>query len=549
MRRTPLAILLVGVMLCSASGHPSAQNAVATESERAGCAALLQTRNLTITYAGIATTGDGTAYCYVKGILPPAIQFHAQLPLPAEWNGRFLKWGDGGKDGDLDFADRRLVEGYAVANSNTGHDSGAEPGSSFAYDNRQAEIDFGYRAVHLTVVATKTLVNRYYGRPPEYSYFEGCSTGGRQGLMAAQRYPDDFDGIVAGAPANHYQDMNAVRVWLLQRMFRDEFTGALAFDTDGDGRFDSVRKMDLLADAVLVACDRNDGIADGVIDDPLSCDFDPARDLATMRCTGDVDADDCFTAAQVQTVRDFHAGPRDSQGRRIYAGKPLGSEPGWTRLFIPYTGNQFAPGAVGLGGDHLNYLFYDIDPGVAPTDLLDLSRPVDRSATPPEWAWWNFDIDDVTAGKGDVMRRITDATDPDLTRFLAENDGRLLLYHGWADALVVPQPTLTYYEDVVETTFHGDMAAARARARLFMVPGMRHCRGGNGPDTWDRLRPLVDWVERGTAPDALIATHQTDGQVDNERPVCAVPQRAVYTGPSDGADDRVNWVQENFVCR
>ena len=142
MRRTPLAILLVGVMLCSASGHPSAQNAVATESERAGCAALLQTRNLTITYAGIATTGDGTAYCYVKGILPPAIQFHAQLPLPAEWNGRFLKWGDGGKDGDLDFADRRLVEGYAVANSNTGHDSGAEPGSSFAYDNRQAEIDF-----------------------------------------------------------------------------------------------------------------------------------------------------------------------------------------------------------------------------------------------------------------------------------------------------------------------------------------------------------------------------------------------------------------------
>ena len=549
MRPTTNAVLLIGLMMWSPSNHPAAQTAVAAETERAGCEALLQTRTLTITYAGIATTRDGTTYCYVKGILPPAIGFHVQLPLPSAWNGRFLKWGDGGKDGDLDFADHRVAEGYAVANSNTGHDNGAEPGSSFAYDNRQAEIDFGYRAVHLTAVAAKTLVGRYYGRPPEYAYFEGCSTGGRQGLMEAQRYPDDFDGIVAGAPANHYQDMNAVRVWLLQRMFRDDFSAALAFDTDGDGQFDSVRKMDMLADAVLAVCDRNDGIKDGVIDDPLSCDFDPRRDLAAMRCAGDTDADDCFTTAQLQTVRDFHAGPRDSLERPIYAGKPVGSERGWTRLFIPYTGNRFAPGAVGLGGDHLNYLFYDTDPGVPPSDLLDPSRPVRSQALPPEWAWWNFDINDVPAGKGDVMRRITDATDPDLTRFLVENDGKLVLYHGWADALVVPKPTLTYYQDVVETTFHGDMSAARDRARLFMVPGMGHCRGGNGPDTWDRLRPLVDWVERGAAPDALIATHQTNGQVDNERPVCAVPQRAVYTGPVGGADNPANWVQENFACR
>ena len=545
MRSTCIAFGLFALMVWSQSGQPAAQTAAVTESERSNCEALLQTRNLTITYAGVATTRDRTTYCYVKGILPPAIKFHAQLPLPARWNGRFLKWGDGGKDGDLDFADHRVAEGYAVANSNTGHDNGAEPGSSFAYDNRQAEIDFGYRAVHLTSVAAKTLVRRYYGRPPEYSYFEGCSTGGRQGLMEAQRYPDDFDGIVAGAPANHYQDMNAVRVWLLQRMFRDDFAAALAFDTDGDGRFDSVRKMELLADAVLTACDRDDGVTDGVINDPLRCDFDPARDLGDMRCPGDVDGDGCFTTAQLQTVRDFHAGPRDDQERPIYAGKPLGSEPAWTRLFIPYTGNRFAPGAVGLGGDHLNYLFYDTDPGVAPSDLLDTSRPVDREA----WAWWNFDINDVPAGKGDVMRSITDATDLDLSRFLVENDGKLVLYHGWADALVVPQPTLTYYDDVVETTFNGDMAAARERARLFMVPGMGHCRGGNGPDTWDRLRPLVDWVERGVAPDALIATHQTNGQVDNERPVCAVPQRAVYTGPAGGADDPVNWVQENFACR
>ena len=353
----------------------------------------------------------------------------------------------------------------ALQQIRTGHDNGAEPGSSFAYNNRQAEIDFGYRAVHLTAMAGKTLGRRYYDAEPEYSYFEGCSTGGRQGLMEAQRYPGDFDGIVAGAPANHYQDMNAVRVWLLQRMFRDDFAGALGFDTDGDGRFDSVRKVEILADAVLAACDRNDGVADGVIDDPLGCDFNPDRDLAPHRCIDDIDGDDCFTRAQIQTVRDFHAGPRDRRGDPIYAGKPLGSELQWPRLFIPYPANNFAPGAVGLGGDHLNYLFYDEDPGVAPADMVDLSTPPNPNATPPEWAWWEFDINDVTDGEGDVMKGITDAVDPDLTRFLVQQDGKLILYHGWADALVVPQPTVTYYDDMVDTTFGGDLAVAQERAR------------------------------------------------------------------------------------
>ena len=376
----------------------------------------------------------------------------------------------------------------ALQQIRTGHDNGAEPGSSFAYNNRQAEIDFGYRAVHLTAMAGKTLGRRYYDAEPEYSYFEGCSTGGRQGLMEAQRYPGDFDGIVAGAPANHYQDMNAVRVWLLQRMFRDDFAGALGFDTDGDGRFDSVRKVEILADAVLAACDRNDGVADGVIDDPLGCDFNPDRDLAPHRCIDDIDGDDCFTRAQIQTVRDFHAGPRDRRGDPIYAGKPLGSELQWPRLFIP-------------------------------------------------------------DGEGDVMKGITDAVDPDLTRFLVQQDGKLILYHGWADALVVPQPTVTSYDDMVDSTFGGDLAAAQERARLFMAPGMGHCRGGRGPDTWDRLAPLVAWVERGEAPDALIATHATDGTVDNERPLCPYPARAVYTGPDGGADDPANWTAANFTCR
>ena len=550
MQRTMFAVSLSLLVAWLHGVEPVARaQGVPSAAERASCEALLHLRNLTITHAGMAEAAGGTPYCYIKGILPPAIQFHVQLPLPRDWNGRFLKWGDGGKDGDLDFADHRVAEGYAVANSNTGHDNGAEPGSSFAYDNRQAEIDFGYRAVHLTTAAAKTVVRNYYGDAPEYSYFEGCSTGGRQGLMEAQRYPDDFDGIVAGAPANHYQEMNAVRVWLLQRMLRDESSAALAFDGDGDGRFDSIRKLDILADVVLSTCDREDGVEDGVIDDPLRCDFDPDRDLAEYRCPDGVDADGCLTPAQIQTVKDFHAGPRDRRGQPIYGGKPIGSERQWADLFIPHTGNRFAPGAVRLGGDHLNYLFYETDPGVTPANLLDTSMEPARDATPPEWAWWEFDINDVTDGKGDVMKTITDAVNPNLSRFLRQHDGKLIVYHGWADALVVPQPTLQYYRDVVATTFDGDISAARARARLFMVPGMGHCRGGAGPDTWDRLAPLVAWVERGTAPDALVATHQTDGVVDNERPICAFPDRAVYTGPSGGADDSSNWTRDNFSCR
>ena len=517
--------------------------------EITNCERLLQQRNLTITYAGIAETSEGRSYCYVRGLIRSAVHFHVQLPLPDDWNGRLLKWGDGGKDGDLDFADHRVSEGYAVANSNTGHDNGAEPGSSFGYHNRQAEIDFGYRAVHLTTMAAKTIIQNYYGSLPEYSYFEGCSTGGRQGLMEAQRYPDDFDGIVAGAPANHYQEMNAVRVWLLQRMLRDEGTAALAFDGDGDGSFDSIQKLEILADVVSMKCDRLDGVVDGVIDDPSRCNFDPLRDLSMHRCRDGAETEKCFTASQIRTVQDFYSGPRDRTGAPIYAGKPIGSELQWANLFIPYGGNSFFPSAVRLGGDHLNYLFYDNDPGVTVSNLLDLSIEPSKDSMPPEWAWWEFDINDDREGKGDVMKAITDATDPDLSRFLKQRHGKLVIYHGWADALVVPQPTLQYYRDVIAATFNGDTTMAREHTRLFMVPGMGHCRGGAGPDTWDRLAPLVEWVEQDVAPDALIATHLTDGVVDNERPICAFPEQAVYTGPIGGADQQENWTADNFSCR
>ena len=518
--------------------------------ERAACAELVNIENLTITSASVRIAADGPLpYCYVRGILPPAIGFHVQLPLRDRWNGRFLKWGDGGKDGDLDFAHGRVLEGYAVANSNMGHDNGAEPGASFGFNNRQAEIDFGHRAVHLTVIAARRIVEVYYGRAPEYSYFEGCSTGGREGLMEAQRYPYDFDGIVAGAPAHLYQDMNAARTWMLQKMYADDFAGSLSFDTDGGGLPDSALKGEWLVRAVLDKCDKLDGITDGVIDNPLACDFEPATDLSDMACTEDVNAEDCFTRIQVHNIEEFYAGAHDSSGNRIYPGHAFGSEDSWLRLYVPHSSNQFRPGALGVTGDHVNYLFYETDPGVAPMDLTDFSRMPDATRTPPEWAWWQFDIDDVARGQGDLMKSITDAKDPDLTRFLVENGGKLILYHGWSDALIVPEGTVEYYDEMVGATFGGGLEIAREHSRLFMIPGMGHCGGGPGPNSWDKLAPLVDWVERGIPPESVIATHSTRGVVDNERPIFPYPDQAVYTGPAGGADDATNWVPENFSRR
>jgi hypothetical protein len=531
------------------AGAVHTQSRADDAADRARCEALVDVPNLTIVAARVVESAGATPrYCYAKGAIPPGISYHVQLPLPANWNGRFLKWGDGGKDGDLDFADERVSEGYAVANSNMGHDSGSEPDASFAHDNRQAEIDFGYRAVHVTANAAKTLIRAYYGKPQSYSYFEGCSTGGREGLMEAQRYPSDFDGIVAGAPVLHYQELNAGHTWLLQRTFRNGFAGNLAYDTNDDGSFDSLKKLDLLAAAVMAQCDALDGIADGVIDDPPRCEFDPDTALAKTTCSAAHDGESCFTPAQLQTVKDFYRGPYDSRGRSVIKGRAPGAELDWEQ-YIPHAGNRNFPSMLrGAANGHTAFLLYENDPGLPVAVLNDLSRQPDRTRTPPEHAWWEFDIDDVTSGKADFMRAITNADDPNLTRFLIERNGKLILWHGWADGGAPPEPTLDYYNDVVRATFDGALAKAEESARLFMFPGMGHCGGGAGPDTWDALAPLVAWVEQGTAPDHVVATHATAGEVDNERRVCAYPRRAVYAGPAGGANERANWLARNFTC-
>lgn len=542
------ALCLAAALLFNAN-NSVAQTASVQQTQ--ACEALGAIRNLTITEASVKDNPQSDAdYCYVRGIIAPAIHFHAQLPLPSNWNGRFLQWGDGGKDGDLDFADHRVAEGYAVTNSNTGHDSGTEPGSAFGYNNRQAEIDFGYRAVHLTVMAGKTLVNNYYNRAPDYSYFEGCSTGGRQGLMEAQRYPNDFDGIVAGAPVNFYQAMNAAGTWNLQRMFKDNFAGNLAIDSNGDGQRDSTELVSILNDAVLQKCDANDGIRDGVLNDPLSCDFDPRSDLSDHMCPTASSTGVCFSNAQIQTIADFYSGPYDSNGTVIYPGKTKGSELDWIGLFVPSAANGMNPGMLrGPAGDHINYLFYEEDPGVTIPNLNDPNYIPRRSGQNPEYHWLNFSVDDFTAGEAELMSSIMDATDPDLSSFLKARGGKLIVYHGLNDALSVATATIDYFNDMVDTTFDGSFGEANDSTRLFLAPGMGHCGGGPGPNSWDKLAPLVDWVENGVAPETLTATRSESGTVVDERPLCTFPRQARYTGPAGGEDEPENWVAENFSCR
>lgn len=543
------SILSLVVILCTGGANTFAQNSSNAE---LSCEALSDLRSLTITRAEVTENPfDGSSYCYVRGIISPAIHFHAQLPLPENWNGRFLQWGDGGKDGDLDYANHRVAEGYAVTNSNMGHDNGVEPGASFAFNNRQAEIDFGYRAVHLTVMAGKRLVREYYGNQAQYSYFEGCSQGGRQAFMSAQRYPADFDGIIAGAPAFNYQGLNAAGTWNLQRVFRDNLVGNLAVDTDGDGSYDSLELIDVLHNKVLEKCDADDGVRDGLVSDPLSCGFNPNVDLADVMCPTNVSDGSCFTQAQLQTVNDLYNGPRDDAGRQVYPGKMFGSEPDWPRYYIPWVENNMGPSKLtGVAGDHMNYLFYEKDPGVTVPDVRDIDYQARTDGVFPEFHWIDWDINDFFSGKGDLMKSITDANDPDLTRYLVDAGGKLLIYHGLIDTLIVATDTINYYNDMVDTTFAGSLAAAQDSARMYLAPGMGHCAGGPGPNSWDKLAPLVEWVENGVAPESIVATHRNEAeQVDNERPLCTYPAQARYVGPAGGAEDPANWRAENFECR
>ena len=513
----------------------------------------------------VPAAGAVPEYCRVEGTIPTGNahegvnQVRFAVNLPTRWNGRFVMIGDGGHDGAVSTSTTRLPEGYATANSDMGHDGRVFAGATFAFNNRPREIDYGWRATHVTTVVAKGIIKEYYDRRPRYSYWEGCSTGGRQAAVEAQRFPDDFDGIVSGDPFMNTIEIAMEQVWSSAVFFRDVNKDGVGFDhniTQAD--------IDALRDAVLAKCDvlGNDRIRDNVVGDPLAC--------AKVFTAGDIDdfgASRGLTAGQIQAIKDVYRGPHDSSGRnRWYKGKPLGSEFSWGSLVVPTPANGFFPGQGGFSMEFVNFLWFEHDPGV-PT-----ARRNDPALLPGpgEYRWLDFDFDRNTpkgrtenrakgpwspSDGGAFMRAILNGSETDLRPFLVKRKGKYLLYHGWADGLIGPEPTVDYYEDIVRRTFKRNAAAAREHVRLFMVPGMGHCAGGvrGAAVGWDKLAPLVEWVENGNAPDSITVT-QDAGTVTpegNQRLICPWPKQPTYVGPGgSGAENNPsNWVASNFECQ
>jgi feruloyl esterase len=467
-----------------------------------------------ISAKAIAAEGAAPAHCRVSGVIDPEVAF--EVNLPAAWNGRFYMIGNGGHAGeapdDPGRASQRaqaLGHGFAMASTNTGHYSSKEAGGTFVLSNPKKAIDYAYRAVHVTAATSKEIANRYYGKPVAHSYWNSCSNGGRQGLLEAQRYPADFDGIVANAP------------WVDQTGFT---VGALWNQRALAETPVSAEKIALVAQAAMKKCDVVDGLADGLIDDPRRCSFDVAKDVAS--CPAGGDAATCLTPAQAAAVQKVYDGPK-SGGKSIFPGFMVGSEAlapgfngavasGWTNLILPAQAGA-KPADFGLAEGTMRYLVFQ-----PPQPDYDY-KAFDFDKDPPQLERWG---------------KLANATDTNLSAFRARG-GKLIMTYGWADSILQPLMGVNYYEKAVQA----NGANGTEFLRLFMVPGMAHCAGGVGPDQNDAVTAVIDWVEKGVAPDKLIAKKIANGTTTRSRPLCPYPQVARYKGQGS-VDDAAN-----FECR
>jgi feruloyl esterase len=434
-------------------------------------------------------------FCRVAAEIKPSSDSDIKIEvwLPAEnWNGKFMGVGNGGWSGAIVYQAlaTALNHGYATASTNTGHD-GSD--ATFALGHPEKLVDFGYRAVHEMTVKGKAITEAFYSKGPERSYWNGCSSGGKQGLKEAQKFPLDYNGIVAGAPANYWTHLMAGDLW-----------PAVATSKD-PAAFLQPAKLQVLHKAALTACDSLDGVKDGLIEDPTRCHFDPG----TLLCKGE-ESETCLTAPQVAAARKIYEGATNPKtGKSVFPGMTRGSELVWPAL----AGAQ----PFGIPVSHFQYVVFK----------------------DPKWDYLTLDFDKDVALADKLDDGLLNATDPNLKAFFSHG-GKLLMYHGWNDQLITPLNSVNYYNSVVKAM--GGAARIKDSYRLFMAPGMNHCGGGDGPSRIDVFTTIDDWVSHGKAPDQLLAEHLTNNKVDRSRPLCPYPQVAKYKGT--GSIDEA----ANFVC-
>ena len=536
MRRAVMALLRV-MLLCTVvvrTSSPAAGQGPGAPTPEIQCAELVNLafegniiRSSTVVSSGTLETPTGEtltglpAFCRVVGVSRPTsdsnINFEVWLPSDS-WNGKFMASGEGGFAGTLNYTrrgldgglDEWLRRGYATASTDTGHLSTDD---SWAIGHPERVIDYAYRSKHLVTVAAKGLIATYYGRAASHAYFNSCSNGGRQGLMEVQRYPDDYDGVIVGAPWNFQSHSNAGFVWDAQTL-------------SASGTAIPASRLPAIRAAAVAACDATDGLVDGLIENPGQCSFEPS----ILLCEA-AESDACLTAPQIESLRRLYAGPKHpTTGASIYPGWAMGGELGWASSVV-------GDGVTNLGRWYFSNLVFEA----------------------PDWDYRTFDFDTDMAFAESKVGSLADAIDPDLSP--AKRRGvKMIQYHGWNDQILQPGYSPSYYERV--TAAMGGLADTQDFYRLFMVPGMAHCSrgqransfGGVGqqiPPTRDALHDLQtaleEWVEKGVAPDQLIATKYVDDdahttEVEFTRKLCPYPSVARYEPTGDPTK------AESFVC-
>jgi tannase/feruloyl esterase len=449
------------------------------------------------------------SFCRVAGVVEPAINFETWLPLE-DWNGRFQGLGLGAFYGKLPYGAmaQSLDKGYAVGGTDTGHQSDWDDGTwamSNGSLNQRIVEDWAHRGIHEMSVKSQAIVENVYGRPARYRYFTGCSSGGYQAMTEAQRYPNDYDGILAGAPANYITHLQAAQISFGLATLVDPAANVV----------EPTNKLPLLHQAVMAACDAQDGVEDGLIENPAVCRFDPEE----LACS-DGDSAACLTAPQVKAVKNIYADIRRSDGSKIFPGFPHGSELNWNLMAAEYLG---ARGQVAFAETLYRYLVFQN----------------------PAWNYASMNLERDVAYADEHVGKILNSINPDLRPF-RDRGGKLIHYHGWADWGITPYNSIDYFNSVVATVGGSTSAEARREVqdfhRLFLMPGVSHCRGGDGPDVFDGLGALQAWVEQGEAPARIQASKIADGKTLRTRPLCPYPEVARYSG-SGSTDDA-----DNFTC-